>query len=368
MTNGPVTLSEVLSQPSWWRATLHLVEHTEQPDAVRKIFNSSAEWIFIGCGSSYYLAQAAAATFVEVGRVRARAIPASEVLLYPEPAFSKAQNIVPVLISRSGKTSEVLKVGAYFERSLGIATYAVTCDGNELKDLSTWLMHLPVKERSTVMTASFTSMLIGLQHMAAVLAGNDAFVSGLRELPRAAEKLLTSNASRIEQFVQTHSFKEYVFLGQGPYFGIASESMLKVMESSSSNAHCFHTLEFRHGPKSIVTSETLVACLISEQGYPSELEVLEEMKQLGATTMVVVNAADERVRNAADLLIETELTVPEYARLAPALLWGQLLGVHTGIAKGLNPDEPRNLSRVVIIGSGRDVANRHDAKALGQFE
>jgi len=51
----------------------------------------------------------------------------------------------------------------------------------------------------------------------------------------------------------------------------------------------------------------------------------------------------------ADLLFEVEADVPEIALLAPFIVPAQLLGFHTGIKKGFNPDEPKNLSRVVIL-------------------
>ena len=37
------------------------------------------------------------------------------------------------------------------------------------------------------------------------------------------------------------------------------------------------------------------------------------------------------------------------ALLAPFTVVAQLLGFHTGVKKGFNPDEPKNLSRVVIL-------------------
>jgi glucosamine--fructose-6-phosphate aminotransferase (isomerizing) len=49
------------------------------------------------------------------------------------------------------------------------------------------------------------------------------------------------------------------------------------------------------------------------------------------------------------LLIELQLPLPELARLAPALVPGQLLALYTGLKKGLNPDTPRYLSRAVIL-------------------
>jgi len=76
------------------------------------------------------------------------------------------------------------------------------------------------------------------------------------------------------------------------------------------------------------------------------------MKSLGGTTLVVANRATPRARAAADLLVELSLDVPELARLAPYLFAGQLLGLFTGLKKGLDPDSPRNLSRVVILDKG----------------
>ena len=154
---------------------------------------------------------------------------------------------------------------------------------------------------------------------------------------------------RVEAFVESHDYDDYVFLGQGPFFGIASESMLKVKEMSCSFAQCFHTLEFRHGPKAIVAPNTLITFLLSEAGYQAEREVLEEIKTLGGATLVVANQADAAARRSADFLVELGLDVPECARLVAYLLTGQLLGFYTGLKKGYDPDKPRNLSRVVIL-------------------
>jgi len=122
-----------------------------------------------------------------------------------------------------------------------------------------------------------------------------------------------------------------------------------VKEMSCSYSQVFHTLEFRHGPKSIASPDTLVSFFLSESGYEAECEVLEEIKGLGGTTLVVANAADNRARRSADFLVELNLGVPEYARLTSYVFAGQLLGLLTGLKKGLDPDRPRNLSRAVVL-------------------
>ena len=203
------------------------------------------------------------------------------------------------------------------------------------------------------MTRSFTSMLLTLQALAAIRARRGDFVDALGRLPDQVANQFGRIESAIQSLVDSRKFADYVFLGQGPFFGIAQESMLKVKEMSCSYAQCFHTLEFRHGPKSIVSPDTLITFIISETGFDAEVAVLEEIKKLGGVTLIISNGQNSAIRDSADYLVELSLDVPELARAAASVIPGQLLGFSTGIKKGLNPDEPRNLSRVVMLESSK---------------
>ena len=348
---GAHSLAEILSQPERWEACLTRLRETRALESALEWFGGQTEWLFIGCGSSYYIALSAAASMTILGGRRARAVPASEVLLYPD--LTLTENCVPVLISRSGRTSEVLQA-AELLKARAVPTLAISCDsGQPLEELANFTMILPAAdEQSTVMTRSFSSMLLTLQSLAAALGGNTEFKDSLSVLFTSAAAALQPLPRRIQDFVAEHKFADYVCLGQGPFYGLACEYALKVTEMSVSYAQSFHTLEFRHGPKSIVGPETLLVFLLSESGYEAECDALEEMKSLGGTTLVVANRAKSRARAAADLFVELSLDVPELARLAPYLFAGQLLGLFTGLKKGLDPDSPRNLSRVVILDRG----------------
>ncbi len=352
-TPGARTRNEIFSQPRCWSKCF------EALDKSRELYRAVEGWgprtgsLFIGCGSSYYVAQAAAASWTMLTGEPARAMPASELLLFPSLTLPASPPFRPVLISRSGHTSEVLKVAEWLERKQDLRTVAISCTANQpLEEICTLTLHLlPADEQSVVMTRSFTSMLLGLQALAAEHGRQCACAKALRRLPDETQPWVEPLAERLEDFVQAHVFADYVFLGQGPLFGIASEGMLKVKEMSCSYAQCFHTLEFRHGPRAIVSRETLVTFLLSESGYIAEREVLEEVKGLGGTTLVVANCADAATRRMADFLVELNLTVPECARLAAYALPVQLLGLLTGLKKNRDPDRPRHLSRVVILGS-----------------
>jgi glucosamine--fructose-6-phosphate aminotransferase (isomerizing) len=351
---GQHTLSEIFSQPQRWSMCLARLEAAGEIQAAVQMARPGAEWIFIGCGSSYYIALAAASTFNHLN-LPARAVPASELLLYPSLTLHAGKDYIPVVISRSGQTSEAVRAAQILERDRNLRTIAITCaEGRPLETACTLTLKLPAAdEQSTVMTRSFTSMLLGLQLLAASASHDDTFRHSLFELPQQVAPLIKNLAERLRIFAGSRAFPDFVFLAQGPLFGIASECMLKLTESSCSYAQVFHSLEFRHGPKSIAGPDTLIIFLMSEAAYAAEVELLEEMKALGAATMVMANRVDARALAASDFAIELDFKSPEHSRGAAFAIWGQLYAVYYGLKKGLNPDAPKNLTRVVELADRR---------------
>lgn len=345
------TWKEILSQGEVWQAVLRELGRSATPERILAESAAAKEWIFVGCGSSFYLAEAAANSWNLLTGQRARAVPASEILLFPGLLQANGRETQAVVISRSGQTSETIRAARVLSRELGVPTLGITCAaGSELERVCDISIVLQVAdEKSTVMTRSFTSMLLGLQFLAGRRARNEGF---LGELTRMAEQFaprIGAIADAMEEFVAKGSFADYVFLAQGPFYGIAREASLKVMEMSCSYSQFFHALEFRHGPKAIVSPDTCLLFFLSETGRDAELQVLAEMKELGGATIAVCNHADATIRGASDLVMEAGVEGHELALLAPFVVAGQLLGLFTGAKKGLDADHPKNLTRVVIL-------------------
>lgn len=344
------TWREIQSEPSVWQAVL---QQLPNDPGVAKLLSAQGidEWLFVGCGTSYYLAEAAALSWTQLTGRPARVLPASEILLYPESVIAGNRKTQAMVISRSGKTSEAVRAAGVLSKKLHLPTAGITCaENSELAAAcDTTIVLRDADEKSTVMTRSFTSMLITLQYLAACAAGNPDFPQELATAARQLAPRLEGIGHEVEAFVRGHNFADYVFLGQGAFYGIAREAALKVMEMSCSYSQFFHALEFRHGPKAIVTPETCLTFFLSSTGYEDEAEVLQEMKDLGGVIVTICDRATPRVKEASDLLIELGLAGNELARLAASTAPCQLLGYFTGLRKGLNPDEPRNLTRVVIL-------------------
>ena len=347
----PVTLKEILSQPEIWRNSLGELHRSGMLESILQATDSRAEWLFVGCGSSFYLAEAAAATWTLLTNQPARALPASEVLLFPDLAVRAAGKTQVVVISRSGQTSEAVRAADLLSRHYRFPTLGITCSAESLLEkVCDRTVRLPAAdEKSTVMTRSFSSMLMALQSLASGKSGATEFSSALTQMSDHFAVSIDSLAQRIEEFVAAHAFADYVFLGQGPFYALAREASLKVMEMSCSYGQAFHTLEFRHGPKAIVSPETCLTFFLSGSGLLAESEVLAEIHGLGGVTIAICNDANDDIRRASDFVFELGFYGPELAMLAPFIVPAQLLGCFTGVKKNLNPDEPKNLSRVVIL-------------------
>ena len=98
--------------------------------------------------------------------------------------------------------------------SADLRTIAITCaDGQALEaECSLTLKLLDADEQSTVMTRSFTSMLLGLQYLAATIAADERSQRALMDLPAQVAPLLEDRpATRLRAFVETHSFRIVFF-------------------------------------------------------------------------------------------------------------------------------------------------------------
>src|ERR1051325_3824454 len=84
---GFFTQNELLSQPQVWEKTLRDLKSSAVLESLHEKTKSKTEWLFVGCGSSLYLGRAAASSWTLLSGLRARAIPASELLLFPNADF-----------------------------------------------------------------------------------------------------------------------------------------------------------------------------------------------------------------------------------------------------------------------------------------
>jgi glucosamine--fructose-6-phosphate aminotransferase (isomerizing) len=342
-----ITETEIKEQPQAWAKTLERFRSDgENIRAALEAFTDK-RLVFTGCGTSYYLALSAASAWTSIVGRAGRAVTASDVLLHPSSLFSRTGKPAGIVISRSGETTEAVRAAEFLNEKKGAETVAVTCQpDSQLAGVCRRTLVAEAAEESVVMTKSFTSMLVLLECLAATEAGNDELLEELATLADRCQELIPKVDDRAREIAQLDALDHFVFLGQGPLYGLACESMLKMKEMSLSTSEAFHTLEFRHGPISTITDESLVVLLVSDAAREQELKVLQDVQRLGATTMAV---GDDLGGVAADFHFELKSGVRDVARLPLYMPITQLLAYHRARHKGIDPDNPKNLKQVVVL-------------------
>ena len=108
MNPGHYTRNEIFSQPEAWSAGLEVMKGYQPSILGLQPTRDYAQILYTGCGSTYYLALAAAALTQELIGLSSRAFPASELWLYPRSSYGNRKTML-VAVSRSGETTETLR-------------------------------------------------------------------------------------------------------------------------------------------------------------------------------------------------------------------------------------------------------------------
>ncbi len=286
---------EIASQPTSWRRAIDLAA------ASADVLPRKGERIaVVGCGTSWFMAQAYATLRERAGLGETDAFAASE--LPRGRAYDRV-----VALTRSGTTTEVL--GVLRDLKGSVPTLGITADPTtpvmELADQNVVLDF--ADERSVVQTRFATSALALLRtHL-----GED-LTQALADVEQTVKEPLPDGAT---------SKRQFTYLGSGWTIGLANEAALKMREASLSWTEAYPAMEYRHGPMSI-TDEHSVVWFLGEP--PAGLA--EDVERIGAL-VVHVPGRDP---------------MAELVRI-------QRLAIEIGASKGLDPDQPRHLTRSVIL-------------------
>ncbi len=340
--HGACTRNEILSQPAAWESALARLQSST--DGIQSALREEqyGHVLFTGCGSTYYLSLAAAALFSQLTGQPARALPASELWLYPASAYPSHGRVLLVAVSRSGETSETVNACEVFNALARGRLVTLTCyPESPLARLGSLNLVFPSgQEQSVAQTRSFSTLYLAATALAALAAGRMDLFAALQALPQVCARLLEASHPLLAQLGGDQSLDRFYFLGSGLRYGLAAELSLKMKEMSLSHSEPFHFMEFRHGPKSMAASTALVVGLRGESQRGREAAVLDEMQAMGARLLVI----DEQ-----DAGVEFHSGVDEAIRNILYLPAGQLLAFERSLAKGLNPDHPAHLEAVVKL-------------------
>ncbi|WP_309127236.1 SIS domain-containing protein [Microbacterium sp.] len=284
---------ELNSQPQTWaRAADMRAEQALLPV-------SGARIAVVGCGTSWFMAQSYASLREAAGHGETDAFTASE---FP---LGREYDAI-VALTRSGTTTEVLELT---ERIKGRTPVVAVLgdDTSPLVDLADTVIAMPFADEKSVVQTRFATTALALfraslgEDLTGAITDAQAVLDG------------TDDA-------ELQDAEQYSFLGMGWTFGLAHEAALKMRESSQSWTESYSSMEYRHGPIAIAAPGRITWQFgAAPEGLRSQVEAT------GARFV------QHDIDPLADLV-----------RL-------HRVALDRAVGKGLDPDQPRNLTRSVIL-------------------
>jgi len=272
----------------------------------------------------------------------------SVVSLYgAEPSVGRS---LVVGISQSGASPDIVGVVAAGRRS-GAPTLAITNDpASPLAAAAEFLIDLAAgPERAVAATKTYTTSLLAIARLSVALDPDPSANAALAAVPDAAEAALSvePNVESIARALAAEpgGFDRCVVVGRGFEYATAREWALKLKELGRVFADPYSSADFLHGPIALV-HPGIPVLVLAPAGVPFEgqADLLRDLRDRGVETVVVSDDAEALALGRWGITLPE--ATPEWLRPIVSIVPAQLFAYHSTLARGLDPDEPRYISKV----------------------
>ncbi|GAC1674718.1 MAG: SIS domain-containing protein [Steroidobacteraceae bacterium] len=366
---GISTAREIAQQPVVWTEIENVI--TREAGALRVFLDPLLQRrdlriVLTGAGTSAFVGECLAPALKRRTHRRVDAVATTDLVGSPDCWLEPAVPTLLVSFARSGNSPESVAALTLAEQGLPDCHHLIlTCNGagdlylqgQRRRNARVVLLPEKTNDRGFAMTSSFTGMM---------LAAALVFDLSPRDRPGAlagwAAHMLGAGLPAIVDLVRS-GFERVVYLGSQEFKGLAREAALKMLELTDGNIVALGEtpLGFRHGPKTIVNSRTLVVMFVRSDPYARryDMDLLRELRADGVAARVVALCAAEAGAEQAGAAPQAEgsatadasalaqcMSVPgalgasELALCFPFAMFAQTFAFLQSLALGLRPDTP----------------------------
>ncbi|MBB5716633.1 SIS domain-containing protein [Sphingomonas aerophila] len=354
------TEREIRQQPATLGATQAIVEaHRTAIEAfiAPLLARPAMRVVLTGAGTSAFIGDTLAPYLSQLAGRPIESVPTTDIVSAPDLYLRRGTPLLLVSFGRSGNSPESLAAIDVADAALDeVHHLIITCNpdgalaarGGE----RAFVLLLPEEthDRGFAMTSSFTAMMLAALSVFGGVGGVGARVPAIAD----AVAQVLDRADPIVSDLAGRGFDRVVYLGSGVFKGLAREAALKLMElSDGAVVTAFDTaMGFRHGPKTIVTSSTLIVVFVSNDPLTAryDRDIVEELRGDGRSGAVVVIATSGEGGDT--VTVEGLAHASDCDLLFPFIVPAQLFGLRVSEALGLTPDQPNRTGTVNRVVEG----------------
>lgn len=308
--------------------------------------------IILGCGTSYHSGMFGINLFKEISEFNC-------VQLFDGAEFTKSD--IPkkgktclILLSQSGETKDLHRcIQIANEKNLYMIGVVNVVDSLIAREVHCGCYLNAGREVAVASTKAYTSQIILLTMIATWFAQikgqhelkRKRIINDLRQLYLDIEKTIAVCEEKIDNLVPLFDNRNSCFLlGKNRGESIAREGALKIKEISYIHAEGYSTSSLKHGPFALLDEGFPVILIAPEDEYYSKsLNAYEEIKSRQAEIIMITDHKTCDKENT--IIIPYNLTFRHMLSVIPL----QILAYKLSLSRGLNPDMPRNLAKVVTV-------------------
>ncbi|MFC1932953.1 glutamine--fructose-6-phosphate transaminase (isomerizing) [Chloroflexota bacterium] len=336
-----------------------LKEILEEPDAIETALRQddglllelaleilrAKQVVIAACGTSRHAALIGRYLFSNLAGKFCEVVMASEFEYF---ANSIDKNTVVIAISQSGETADVI-AGVKMAKANGARVISmVNVPGSSLTRMGDKVIYLNCgPEICVAATKSFIAQLVLFYLL--TFAMLNQLENGREQLGKIANQIrenLFTNGDDVRRLGSQISDKsDFYFLARGINFAIALEGALKLKEVSYIHAEGMPAAELKHGTLALIEKDTPVLAICpKDYTYNDTLSNAMETKARGAFVIGLSDTNNE--------IFDMWLKLPKVEEIFYPLVSTvplQLLAYYAALARGKDPDRPRNLAKSVTV-------------------
>jgi glucosamine--fructose-6-phosphate aminotransferase (isomerizing) len=201
-------------------------------------------------------------------------------------------------------------------------------------------------EISVPATKTFTNQEVTLLYLALRMGKHST--QDLGRLPGLLEETIKRVEPQVAALMPALvNHEDYYCLGYGLTYPIALEGALKLKEVTYAHCEGMLSTEFKHGPLSAVRQDYPVLFVAGPEDVPLLVSGINETVCRGGRA-IAIGEEDSRLRGNAQDVVVLPTAGPLFNPLLAAMPL-QLLAYQVSLARGYDPDFPRNLSKTLTV-------------------
>lgn len=334
-------IKEIMEQKdTLWRA---INQDESRITSVAADVNAAYGTFLVGCGTAGKVCMAGEYLFSKIANKHVNAYVASE---FPNYSNYLTPKSLIIAISQSGETGDVLDaIDSAKKKGSKVISLLNVFGSTMMRASDEYFMVNAGMERAVVSTKATTAQLAVITLLAYAAAGK--LQEGKRLLISVAESVNDMLNPRYEERIKGLAGKlkdknDVYIIGRSLNYPIALEAAIKLQESAYVHAQGFAGGELKHGPLALIEKGTPCIALVANDEVKEE--TISNASEIRSRGGYIIGIAPEN-----NEVFDYWIKVPDAGNASPIVnvIPIQMLAYHLALKKGVNPDYPRNLAKVI---------------------